>query len=199
MCTPSVHQDKKHSLKITSGRAARGDLTFRPETLTNSQRAHAVFLSVVHPASSSRCGPPRAILPSVIPPRSSVPTASGLAYLPPVRTLGDKPGHENAHEAPENAHHDQRHSEAVVRHACTPADEPAGCLTLASPGSVNSGSRDLRTSVPPPALSVTRTSDSAPWTGAPPSPVPSQAAVSWSLSEVWCQSPGRQQGFLARI
>lgn len=100
------------------------------QTLTNSQRAHAVFLSVVHPASSSRCGPPRAILPSVIPPRSSVPTASGLAYLPPVRTLGDKPGHENAHEAPENAHHDQRHSEAVVRHACTPADnQPAASLS----------------------------------------------------------------------
>lgn len=170
MRTPSVHQDKA----FPKNHFREG----LPEVTSRSGQGHwqaprsACGPSLCGPShSSSRCSPPRATLPSVIlPPRPAAPTASGLAYLPPVRTFGDKPGHEKAHEAPENTHHDQRHSEAVVRHACTSADQPVRRLTLVPPGSVNSGSRDLRTKAPPLALSVTRPSDSAPWAGAPPSP-----------------------------
>lgn len=115
----------------------------------------------------------------------------------PVRTLGDKPGHEEAHEAPEHAHHDQRHSETVVCHACAPGAEPVHRLTLVPPGSVNRGSRDRRAKAPPPALGVTRPSDSAPWTGAPPLPSLSQGCCFLELvrGEVPAAREGISKGF----
>ena len=41
----------------------------------------------------------------------------GDAYFP-VGTLRDEPGHQEADEAPEHAHHDERHREAGIRHGC---------------------------------------------------------------------------------
>lgn len=61
--------------------------------------------------SGSCFSPPR-------PARSSprVPPKAGLAHLPPVRTLRDEPRHQEADEAPEHAHHNERHREALIRH-----------------------------------------------------------------------------------
>lgn len=72
-----------------------------------------------------------------------VPPQAGLAHLPPVGTLRDEPGHQEADDAPEHSHHYQRHRETVVRHgrrrSCQPLHHR---LTLVPPGSVNTEPRD---------------------------------------------------------
>jgi hypothetical protein len=48
----------------------------------------------------------------------------------PVRALGDEPGHYEAHEAPEQAHHNERHCEAAT------SLQPLPATSLVPPGSV---------------------------------------------------------------
>ena len=55
-----------------------------------------------------------------------------------VGTLRDEPGHQEADQAPEHAHHDERHGEAGIRHDCCKRYQPLPRhLTLVPPGSVN--------------------------------------------------------------
>lgn len=97
-----------------------------------------------HPVESWRYG----VAPSPSRPghsSSHVAPQAGLAHLPPVGTLRDEPGDQEADEAPEHAHHDQRHRQAVVRHGCQPLTHRR---TLVPPGSVNTRPRDQRAQGP---------------------------------------------------
>lgn len=78
-------------------------------------------------------------------PSPRVPPKEGPAHLPPVGTLRDEPGNQEADEAPEHAHHDERHREAAIRHGCRGTCQPLPSrLTLVPPGSVNTRPRDQR-------------------------------------------------------
>ena len=80
-----------------------------------------------HPVESWRYG----VAPSPSRPghsSSHVAPQAGLAHLPPVGTLRDEPGHQEAEDAPEQAHHHQKHREATVRHGSRWSCQPTAAL-----------------------------------------------------------------------
>lgn len=52
----------------------------------------------------------------------------------PVRTLRDEPRHQEADEAPEHAHHNERHREALIRHGHRLSASPYPAASLGFPG-----------------------------------------------------------------
>lgn len=118
-------------------------------------------------------------LPAAAPGPPPAPPA-GLAHSPPVGTLGDEPRHQQADDAPEHAHHDQRHREAAVRHAGRRPASPGPSAALGShpevstPGRVTSARRARLprphvTRAPTPPLGGSGETGSAPtWRGCGP-------------------------------
>lgn len=150
--------------EVTSSRSGRGSPTLLRSRSRGAPSGSGPDSGARgHPGKVSvRCG----VAPSPARPGRSeprVPPWAALAHLPPVGTLRDEPGHQEADDAPEHTHHYQRHREAVVRHGCRRRCQPLHHrLTLVPPGSVNTGPRDQRAQGPASCAPRDPRADSAP-------------------------------------